>query len=342
MCMKLYFHESPIATTTLSEIRRIYDLVEPTEVLGLYAYATRSGFVRFDSEFGDGLWENTQTRWLFGIDYGRTEPNAVRRLLGKHNTEIRIHDGDWLVSQPGFLPRRDFHPKTIFLSNPQHGKFGVVTGSGNFSSNGLRSSVEAGAAMFVDIEAGHPNVIEAGLNEANNLWDIATRAEAVLDLYEERRNSSFRRTIDQNEPIPEIPGPRDIFWIETGYVTKNRGPNRPGNQIDLPRGMARYFGINEIDNLQPNSIIGEITFLTPSDRPVRRNLRLGNNLMEKITLPLPEEHGFDIYDGKILVFQRTNGRFRISALEAAEFEAAFGDRLTVVMEMISGRRYGHF
>ena len=340
--MKLYFHESPIATTTLSEIRRIYDLVEPTEVLGLYAYATRSGFVRFDTEFGDRFWETTQTRWLFGVDYGRTEPHAVRGLLGKPNTEIRIHDGGWLVRQPGFLPRRDYHPKTIFLSNPQDGKFGVVTGSGNFSSNGLGRSVEAGATMSVDVNAGHPNVIEPGLNEANNLWGIATSAEALLDSYEERRNSSFRRTVDQNEPVPEIPGPIDIFWVETGYVTKNRGPNRPGNQIDLPRGMARYFGINEIDNLQPNARIGEITFLTPSDTLVQGGLRLGNNWMEKITLPLPEEHGFDIYDGKVLVFQRTNCGFRISALEAAEFEAAFGDRLTVVMEMRSGRRYGHF
>lgn len=63
--------------------------------------------------------------------------------------------------------------------------------------------------------------------------------------------------------------------------------------------------------------------------------------MEKITLPIPETHGFDLYDGKVLVFQRTEQGFRMSALEATDFEAAFGDRLSVVMTMGSGRRYGH-
>ena len=339
--MKLYFQEPPI-TTTISEIRRVYDIIEPTEALGLYAYATRSGMVAFDLEFDDSFWQSTQTKWLFGIDYGRTEPQVVRRILEKQNTEIRIHDGDWLVERTGFLPRRDYHPKTLFLSNPQSERFGVVTGSGNFSANGLGRSIEAGAAVSINLTAGDPNVIEAGFNVANNLWNNATPAEEVIDSYEERRSCSFSRTAAWNEPVPEIQGAIEMFWIEAGYVTKNRGPNRPGNQIDLPRGMARYFGIYTANDLQPNTIMGEIRFLTPYGQPDLKSLRFGNNGMEKITLPSPEEHGFDIYDGKVLVFQRTDNGFHISALEAAEFEAAFGDRLSVVMSMKSGRRYGHF
>lgn len=339
--MRLYFQESPIATT-LSEIRQVYELVEPTEAFGLYAYATQSGLVAFDLEFGDEFWQSTQTRWLFGIDYGRTKPQVIRRMLEKQNTEIRIHDGNWLVEKTGFLPRRDYHPKTLFLSNPQSERFGVVTGSGNFSANGLGRSVEAGAAVSVDPTAGDPNFIEAGFNVANNLWNNATPAEEVIDSYEERRSVSFSRTVDRTEAVPEIHGAIEIFWIEAGYVTKNRGPNRPGTQIDLPRGMAQYFGINASNDIQPNTLMGEIRFLTPTGQPDPKSLRFGNNGMEKITLPSPEEHGFDIYDGKILVFQRTGDGFRINALEVAEFEAAFGDRLSVVRSMRRGRRYGHF
>jgi hypothetical protein len=62
--------------------------------------------------------------------------------------------------------------------------------------------------------------------------------------------------------------------------------------------------------------------------------------MEKITLPIPETHGFDIYDGKVLVFKREANAFGLNALEVADFEAAFGDRLLAVRTMASGRRYG--
>ncbi|MGP8713266.1 hypothetical protein ACT01C_14445, partial [Pseudomonas aeruginosa] len=68
---------------------------------------------------------------------------------------------------------------------------------------------------------------------------------------------------------------------------------------------------------------------------------LGNNMMEKISLPIPETHGFDIYDGKVLLFQRAEGRFVMRALEADDFETSFGDRLAEVRVMNSGRRYGH-
>lgn len=125
------------------------------------------------------------------------------------------------------------------------------------------------------------------------------------------------------------------------YVTRNRGLDRPGNQIDMPRGMNRFFGFNAPANLPINSVIGEITFVTPSDQEVVRNLRLGNNMMEKITLPIPEDYGFDMYDGKVLVFRAEGTKHRIWALEEADFEAAFGDRLAGAKIMNSGRRYGY-
>lgn len=64
-------------------------------------------------------------------------------------------------------------------------------------------------------------------------------------------------------------------------------------------------------------------------------------MMEKISLPIPETHGFDIYDGKGPLFQRAEGRFVMRALEADDFETSFGDRLAEVRVVNSGRRYGH-
>src|SRR3982751_5873313 len=97
--------------TTLSELERVAGVVEPEAMLGCYAYATQSGAYAFSLRFEENFWANTTTRWLFGIDYGRTHPNALRFLIDKPNAEVRIHDGEWLVERDGFVPRRDYHPK---------------------------------------------------------------------------------------------------------------------------------------------------------------------------------------------------------------------------------------
>ena len=340
MNTELFFHGTEDAPNTLSEIRRIYTKVGATETFNLFAYATQSGLAAFDLKFGNDFWETTSTRWLFGIDYGRTQPIAIRNICEKPNTIVRLHDGEWLVGQKGFLPRRDFHAKISFLLRPDDNRIGVVTGSGNFSSNGLKKSIEAGASLHASCNAEQSRSFLQSFDLANSFWEQATPAETILEKYEERWSASFARQAE-SESGGEILGPQSLFWIETGYVTKNRGPLKPGNQIDLPRGMSHYFGFQTPPNLAPNSTIGEITFETPSGRLVTKNLRLGNNLMEKITLPVPEDHGFDIYDGKILIFRRTGDHIKLNALEAADFESTFGDKLSVVMAMSSGRRYGH-
>lgn len=342
MSLSTFLHRDATTPTTISELRRLHAAIATTEFLGLYAYATQSGAAFFDMELGGSFWTDTPSRWLFGIDYGRTQPQALRLMCARPNAEIRIHDGMYVVNQRGFLPRRDFHAKVAMLMNPADELSGMVVGSGNFSSNGLRKSIEAGASVLTHGTDEFDSVLRPTLAAMDVLWEQATPVADILDSYEERWSASFFRGVLENPPNAEADlGAIPIFWIEAGYVTKNRGPNRPGNQIDFPRGMSRYFGFNPPADLPVNSVIGEVVFETPTGAPVANNLRLGNNMMEKLTLPIPETHGFDIYDGKILVFRRTDGRFVMRALEADDFETAFGDRLAEVRVMGSGRRYGH-
>lgn len=342
MSLSTFLHFNATTPNTISEIRRLHAAIATTEFLGLYAYATQSGVALFEMELGENFWTDTPSRWLFGIDYGRTQPQALRSLCARTNAEIRIHDGTYVVNQSGFLPRRDFHAKMAMLMNQGDRLSGMVVGSGNFSSNGLRKSIEGGASILIENTDEFDAVLRPTLTYMNLLWEQATPATDILDLYEEQWNASFFRGGIENSPDVEVhPGATSIFWIEAGYVTKNRGPNRPGNQIDFPRGMSIYFGLNPPADLPANSVIGEVVFETPIGGLVSNNLRLGNNMMEKISLPIPETHGFDIYDGKILVFRRMDGRFIMRALEADDFETAFGDRLAEVRVMGSGRRYGH-
>ena len=326
---------------TLSEIKRLNDVVGPDNFLGLYAYATQSGVASFNLQMGSKFWEDTPTRWLFGIDYGRTQPQAIRSISGRPNSEVRIADGAWLVHQEGFLPRRDYHLKVSFLLNALGTRFGMVVGSGNFSANGLRKSIEAGAVLYTEDPGQYAQSLDGVIPVANALWEQATPAEDVIEIYEERWLDSFSRRGGEGIESQIAVGGGDIFWIEAGYVTQNRGEQKPGNQIDFPRGMSKYFGFDPPADLPINSVIGPVTFQAPLGDIVTRNLRLGNNHMEKVSLPIPESHGFEIYDGKVLIFRRVADRFAMSALEVADFEAAFGDRLSAVRTMASGRRYGH-
>lgn len=87
-------------------------------------------------------------------------------------------------------------------------------------------------------------------------------------------------------------------------------------------------------------MIGQITFETPIGPNVTKNLRDNDNSMEKLTLPMPESHGFGVYDGKILVFEPRAKRFFLDAVEASEFELVYGHRVTNVKVMTGGRRFG--
>lgn len=327
--------------TTLSELLRVHNWAETEGFFGLYAYATQSGVVAFDIALGSAFWDEVPSRWLFGIDYGRTQPQALKYILEKPNAEVRIYDGTWVVDSDGFLPRHDFHMKTSFLINKSAPRFGMVGGSGNFSSNGLRRATECGTTFCTNEKAEFKKTFHSAFRAAETLWLGATPAEDIVDAYEQRWKSSDIMEVEELDDQAPIYDEVEAFWIEAGYVTRNRGVDKPGNQIDMPRGMNRYFGFNAPEDLAVNSIIGNVTFEPPFGGIVSNNLRLGNNKMEKISLPIPETHGFDMYDGKVLVFSRKDGRFQMWALESADFETAFGHRLGAVRVMGSGRRYGY-
>jgi hypothetical protein len=323
--------------TTISELKRVSDAVNPTESLGCYAYATQSGVRTFSLYFGADFWASTANRWLLGIDYGRTHPDALRRLAQMPNAAVRIYDGAWVVDREGFVPRQDYHAKAALFSNAGTPRFGVVVGSGNFSSNGLRLSVEAGSSDIFQTVASYQHGSGQFAARMEAIWATATPVEHILNIYEERWLDVFSwsaKASETNEPTGRF------FWIEAGYVTQNRGPARPGNQIDFPRGTSRFFGFNPPDDLPRNSVIGPVTVSTLVGPETTNNIRLGNNMMEKMSLPIPETHGFNVYDGKILVFERTGQSHLLQALESADFDAAFGSRIVNVHTMNSGRQYG--
>ncbi|MCK0129233.1 hypothetical protein [Erythrobacter sp. F6033] len=333
--MTAFAHDFDDDVSTLSELRRMADSLSPSEFLGCYAYARQSGFRAFDLAFGTDFWNDTSSRWLFGIDYGRTDPRALRAISDQANTEVRIFDGNWVLEQEGFQPRRDFHAKIAFMKG-QEGT-AIVLGSGNFSYNGLRRSIEAGASLF-SVTSADPPVLGNAKQRFEELWTVSTPLEDILEQYE------FRLAASKSEKDSKVPKGKakvtNRFWIEAGYVTKNRGNDKPGNQIFFPKGFHTFFGLKGKKNPKKNSIIGSVTFRTPVGDDVTNVLRFNRNGMEKISLPMPETHGFGVYDGKVLVFERSSKGVLMNALEAQEFENLFGSKIHNVMQMTGGRRYG--
>lgn len=324
--------------STVSELERVYNKVSPDEFFGCYAYATQSGFRTFELSFGKDFWSSTSSRWLFGIDYGRTDPRALREIGKRKNTDVRIFDGAWVVNQERFLPRRDFHAKVAIMGNSNSKKSGMVLGSGNFSYNGLRQSVEAGASFFTRSEQKFQKQISPVKNIFEKYWKSSTPLFDILDTYKLNKEN-FESELDSKKPKGSSKTPNK-FWIEAGYVTPNRGKEKPGNQIFFPNGFRKFFGFKNSKNVEKSDIIGPVTFSTLIGPPVTNNLRLNHNGMEKISLPMPENHGFGVYDGKVLVFERIGNAFLMKAFESIEFEALFAGHVVDVTKMNGGRRYG--
>lgn len=330
-----FAHSIASGTTTLSEIERVRAAISANSFFGCFAYATQSGFRAFELKVGKDFW-TTKSRWLFGIDYGRTDPRALRAIAERPNTEVRVFDGRFVVDRAGFFPRRDFHPKVAMMQNTASGKQGVVLGSGNFSYNGLRRSVEAGSAIIATTKADIDEHIGPVRSVFEKLWEDACALSDIAKKYGTRfaelnDSRDTKRSVKAKVPIKG-------FWIEAGYVTKNRGPYSPGNQIFAPNGFRSFFGLKK--GKGSSTRIGKITFETETGPMVTKNYRENDNGMEKLGLPTPEDHGFGVYDGKVLVFEPRGNRFLLTAVELADFELVYGHRLANVNKMNGGRRFG--
>jgi len=230
MSISTFLHDNHESPTTLSEIRRVHDWVGTEDFLGVYAYATQSGVSSFDLELGAEFWSNTPSRWLFGLDYGRTQPQALRFMSENKNAEIRVFDGAFVAAQTGFVPRRDFHAKMSLLLNPGAVRFGMVVGSGNFSSNGLRRSIEAGAVLCLENENEFADSIGLTANLATTLWDNATPLAGVFGEYEEKWRSTISRVIDE-ELLAEAVVPGPYFGLKLGTLLKTAVRIVPGIKL---------------------------------------------------------------------------------------------------------------
>lgn len=313
----------PAGLSTIEALRACINNCEIKRIDVAVAYITASGFREFDNslrnELGDG-WSAVKKRWITSFDYMRTEPSALQSIREMPHSLIRIHNAA-VVRQSACTPSIPFHPKVFITIGRQAER--VLAGSGNLSRSGLRRGHEAGLAIGISKppaagEAGCRKVVSSYKSWFNGLWEDGDICDdALLGRYRDLHQSISNLknpTPTEDDVAPANPNQLssddlrklracEYFWIEAGNVTKNLGPNRPGNQLMMKRLSRVFFGVPPIDVPQ-NSPLTHMKISFNGREPWPCSLTFSDNGMDKLTLPAPGTHGPPKYDNENLLFRR--------------------------------------
>jgi len=290
------------------------------------AYATQAGVAQLVGELRS-RWRRFDTaRKLFvvGLDFGLTEPAAIRYLSNLKNASCHLYEARRTLSAR-LCPQSRFHPKLYAFgssgSMSDSRSASGITGSVNLTGAGLTSNVEAYSRFRVSRETASGRRWIQELAAAEKLAKSQPRAsEALLSEYERLRRKVPAVDILQAEPTP---GTYDsshelqaahlralqaarCLWTQTLRIVENRGVGHAGNQVDLKRG-ARVFFRSRVPLQAPiNTPLGTIDVITSSGHE-QCNLRYGNNGMDKVNLPIPGGANPPKYDHRFILWERIGG-----------------------------------
>ena len=254
----------------------------------------------------DGDSENVRTTVVTSLDFGLTEPAALRMW---HGRQADVHvAGTAALDRGTLMPETAFHPKFYVFDRPD-GKVASLVTSANLTNRGLTINSEVG---WADRSA------DAGATD--RAWCAAVElavplTEDILRRYEELRMSVRERAHDM-APVPRPPSPAeplasfgdaaiDLGRYNQMWVQSFEMSGGSATQLELPRGAHRFFGAAAADyEALDVDAIAEPTLVAGSREWERRPLRWhGNNRMERINLPSAASGGFD-YTQSMILFRR--------------------------------------
>lgn len=336
--------------------------LEFSRVSSFYAFASLKGAQLLNATLGESAsWRNAVKRWIISIDDGLTEPDALRFLMSLRNSEVRIPDGEALLARR-LAPVRRFHPKTMVVEWGKNAylPLALVVGSANLTLNGLSLGHEHVMCTRATGRSRFPEDVLAQLNDLEQTVEAAAQIDAAfVKQYEQVRPTAHRAALEDEEDdrVARILQPNAVLpaqesaalasannlWVQIDYVVPNRGRGVEGNQIDLKRGTRVFFGFGDRP-LPRNSPIGTISVVYQG-HAAQRNLRFGNNSMDKLDLPIPGADGPPTYTDTTLLFTREDGghfRMAVAAGRSSAQWRATSRRLGTMFRMQSGREFGVF
>lgn len=351
---------------TLTEFAR---QVSPNRIQIAAAYVSLGGTKELISNLTSVVpgFADAEKQWLTSVDFGHTDPSALVYLGRLSNSEVRVSDGnDVLLAD--LNPRASFHPKAYHFERIAQGltdgAHALIVGSANLTRGALLTNAEQGMAFH---HSGNPlrqdaSVVQ-GFADFKAWWDEAWPAADIADADFVAKYLALRKK--HKPPKDNIPGlaaykgsktlevslanglgwsHARCFWIETHELYKNRGPDKPGNQLDARRGTRVFFGFPP-HQVQRNTVLGHVRIQYEQRAIVKRSIRFADNSMDKINLPIPGVDGPDSYDHTILHFERiTDDLFRLTMGNQAR--ARDWKRKAVAQEMVyslgGARQFGFY
>lgn len=355
----------PAFRTTLDALQGLLQDGTVISIDVAVAYVTLGGaydlLTRVSQTLGNA-WSHIPKRWITSFDYCRTEPLALASLLNVPNSSVRIHDAQFCLDHRG-APKVPFHPKTFLIRTDLRDY--ALAGSGNMSRSGLSRGVEAGLVVGVNRAGTTEPTASATMQSMRSwfatTWNSATRLTPQLlatysQLFEHKDNlrapAPTEDDVASTDTGRQALSTKDLqrlrlcrhFWIEAGNITKNRGPNLPGNQLMMKRLSRAFFGFASTA-VPENTHIGDVEISFNGGQGDLFSLTYSDNKMDKLVLPIPGAGGPLAYDNKYLLFQRT---------KAGVFELTIGTKAAKAQwlkksgaidgnfRMASGRKWGVF
>jgi hypothetical protein len=340
-----------------------------SDIRAAVAYVTRGGVAALRRHLEADwpiLLAKARKRWLVGIDWCRSDPDACAELTRLPHSQVRVPFGEELVDRIGCTPLVTFHPKAFLLLGQNTRS--VILGSGNLSRSGLTRGHEWGC--FASIRSPvHPEeqpVLDSLLEAErwfDHLWRDAVPYETIRRAYERVCSSQERMrnptpTDDDQDNTGRRGGrgnARQIdpirlrqlrvakqLWIEAGNLHHNIRADKPGNQLMLSRMTRVFFGFDARD-VPRDTTLGHIAIRYGGNVRLDCSMRFSNNSMDVLTLPLPNEQGPPRYDRRVLAFTRLGeGEYELRLATAADRRAWLraSNELGAAYQMSSGRRWG--
>lgn len=359
--------QGPNNGTTILNLVKEISSSDFARLTGAFAYATRAGAELFISTLKSNIrnWDSIKKRWIISIDYGRTEPEALKILTSIPNSDVRIPFFEDVIRR-NFVPLSCFHPKTLILDNGnrfENGPSAFVIGSGNMSLSGLSLGYENAFVISwkkkLSKEAKYQ--FASMLCEAYKLdpiFELATPLNSTLLKKYEKKRPRKNYYIEEDSPriqaitdrASEVETSKAIalataryLWVDIDYVVQNRGAGLPGNQVDLQRGTRIFFGYSP-KRVAPNTPIG-IVRINYGNNSVVCHMRFGNNFMDKLNLPVPGSEGPPSYENSTLLFERMHdGSFtlHLGTVKDVRIWKRTSKIQASYYTMQSGREYGCF
>lgn len=333
------------------------------------AYASAEGVRLLEDALAGPSWAEARKRFLVSLDFGFTQPKALARLAEISGAEIRIPGGREVLRSAALRPKTAFHAKVFSFGVEQYPHLrALVVGSANLTASALSTGAEVVTTQT------WKSYSRAALNDLQ-------RAQSVLEWFDETWNNADlladvlgeyrqkRRALPRPPRIPEertkatrsylaslqdheISGDLSVqlaaakgLWIHASSVIRNRGP-LPGSQLNTPRGTRVFFDFPS-EKVPKDTTLGSIQMRITGHAYQDRTIRFGNNGMDIINLPIPEQNGVDTYQGTYLLFARNspesdhNCRYTLTVTDAAGIDAAKASSANSVdLTMSSGRNYG--